>query len=119
MKEYIEKILQSNTLSSEAKEKIKALSSGEISADTIIKIEHIIQSEIDSVFDEAGIKVDQNELDSKMSEMEANLSEIENNVKEDSEIVKKELENLEKITDDISESLDQDKAEDLKKEILQ
>lgn len=117
MKEYIEKILKSEALSDEAKKKITALSSGDISPDTIAQIQDIIQSEIDSAFDEAGIFIEESEIKAKMDDLENDLADIEKTISDDADLVKKELESLENIVDQIDESLDQDKIEDLKKEI--
>ncbi|HRH30531.1 MAG TPA: hypothetical protein PK886_00475 [Candidatus Paceibacterota bacterium] len=110
-------MLKSDALSHEAKQKITALYQMEISPDIIAQIQDIIQDEIDRTFNEAGILIDQNELELKMNEMENDFKLIEKNTKEDLEIVRNELDNLESIVNQIEESIDQDKIEDLRKEI--
>lgn len=118
MKEEINKILQSDDLTNEAKQKINSLLEGEVSLGVLDNIRDIIQSEIDANFNEAGIKIDSSEIDQKMNEVQLELSEIEKSLNEDIKTVEKELNNLENVVSDIENSVNQDKIEEIKKEII-
>ncbi len=114
--EYIQKVLASDALSQDTKQKIQALGAIEGSDENVEKIKDLIQSDLEKAYADAGVTLNENDDDVKAinAEMESGLQKVEADLKADMAFVETELKDLEDMAKDVDNTLTESRIGTLK-----